>query len=311
MKQSTIHCLERFKIAVATVAYMLTSIEALDEHELFLMDNHEKIHSCRQHWELFGFLNFYWNYLAYDLLHQLLEVLTRKESLFSVELQKMQEYQSEIEEFRGSTTLELFCKAQPHIVADPPPDFRKMVTEHNWPATVTLEHVELFRRKLQQTYNLKKCALMVKSVKKGSFTVTWFVHVSGVDMLKKTMTLHLIDEFEVTRLEIDGACIHRQVSLFTLSFQSFIFLFCRRPSTLHSSPEMKPVALLLICHSQFICSFVKPNILWRNLFTGKIAWSKRAFYCCCVVYHTHTFGSCVLQASHATKSCIVYVGLKQ
>ena len=211
MKESTIECLMKFNIAVLTVAYMLTSIKALNEHELFLKDKHEKIHSCRHHWELFGFLNFYWNYLAFDLLYQLLEVLTHKEDSFSFLLEKMEAYKRDMEQFRRSTTLELFCQAEPHRDADAPPDFRKMVSSHNWPNTVTLEDVERFRKRIQQTYDLKRCALMVKSVRTGSLIVTWFVHVSVVEGLMKNIDLELVEEFQVSKLEIDGICIHPQL----------------------------------------------------------------------------------------------------
>ena len=236
MKESTIACLEKFKIAVFTVAYMLTSIKALDEHELFLRDNHEKIHSCRQHWELFGWLNFYWNYLAYDLLYQLLEVLSRREMSFSVVLDEMEEYKKDLEAFRRSTTLELFCQAEPHREADAPPDFRKMVVTHNWPNTVTLEDVESFRRRLQQTYDLKRCAVMVKSVRTGSFTVTWFIHVSVVEILKK-IDLGIIKEFQVTTLEVGGIRIYpqtqyaqRQVSSSSRKCVLFSYHNCRKVS---------------------------------------------------------------------------------
>ena len=211
MKDSTIECLEKFKITVLKVAFWLTSIKALDEHEIFLKDNHEKIHSCRHHSELFSFLNFYWSYLAFDLLHQLLEVLTNKENSFSSLLEEMELYKRDIEQFRRSTTLELFCQAEPHREVDAPPGFRKMVSDHNWPNTVTLEDVERFRNRIQQIYDLKKCALMVKSVRTGSFIVTWFVHVSVVEILRRNIDLKLIEEFQVSRLEIDGICIHPQL----------------------------------------------------------------------------------------------------
>ena len=215
MKESTIQYLEKFKICVMAVACLLTSIEAIEEHEVFLRDNHKSMYECKQHWELFGWLNFYWSYLAYDLLYQLLEVLTLKEDSFSVVLEEMEEYKKDLEKFRKSTTLEVFCLAEPHRETDPPPDFRKMVVEHNWPNTVTLEDVELFRRSFQETYNLKKCALMVKSVKRGSFIVTWFVHVSAVAILRKGRAVKLMEQFQITRLEIDGNSVCPQTPVQT------------------------------------------------------------------------------------------------
>ena len=101
---------------------------------------------------------------------------------------------------------------------DPPPEFRKMVVEHSWPNSVTLEDVEKFRESFKEVYNLNKCAMMVKSIRRGSFTVTWFIAVTVVETLTKKRALDIIREFNVNRLEIDGRCIYqtpviRQVSL--------------------------------------------------------------------------------------------------
>ena len=220
MKESTIQYLERFEVSVLALILLLTSIEAIDDHEAFLKDNFQSMYEFKNHWEVFGYLNFYWNYLACDLFYQLLEVLVLKDDRFSDLLKEMEKYIIDLEHFRKSTTLELFCQAERHRVTDPPPDFRKMVTKHDWPDTVTLEDVEIFRRSLQQTYNLKKCAVMVKSVKTGSFTVTWLVHVSVVEMLRKKRALAVFKEFSVTRLEIHTStqiCVYQTTPPRTVS----------------------------------------------------------------------------------------------
>ena len=126
----------------------------------------------------------------------------------------------DLERFRRSTTLEVFCQAEPHRETDPPPDFRKMVSKHDWPETVTLEDVETFWRSLQKIYKMKKCAVMVKSVKTGSFTVNWLVHVSVVEMLRKKRALTVFKEFSVTRLEIHTStqiCVYQTTPPRTVS----------------------------------------------------------------------------------------------
>ena len=143
---STIMRLEKCCITVMTVVFMLTSIRALDEHKVFLSKEHRRLCECRDCRELFGELNLYWNYLAYDLLDQLIEELTLKCSAFKAIAEEMAKYKKDMQDFRQRTTLKLFCQAQTEFRAkDPPPGFKKMVITHSWPQTITLEDVERFR----------------------------------------------------------------------------------------------------------------------------------------------------------------------
>ena len=222
IKIATINCLEKCEIAVTMVAFLLTSIRSVDEHTVFLREYNKDFNACNNHWELFGLLNLYWSYLAYDLLDQLIESLALENSLFESVGRDMAVYKNDLQQFRKHTTLELFCQAEPsRLDDDPPPGFRKVVVQHNWPNSVMLEDVEKFRKSYQNAYDLKKCAMIVKSIKKGSFTVTWFIPVTVIDTLTKTRALDIIKEFNVTRLEIDGRCIYQapvpqQVSFFII-----------------------------------------------------------------------------------------------
>ena len=207
-------------MAVKMVVFLLTSICAIDEHEHFLKKNHKDLHDCKNHWELFGMLNFYWNYLSYDLLDQLLEELTLKESSFEVIAEEMEKYKTDLRMFRQCTTLKLFCQADTSTECDPPPEFRKIVVKHDWPDTVTLEDVEKFRHRYAQTYNLRRCAMMLHQIGSGCFTVTWFVPVTVIDILRKKRAVKVYKEFKVSRLEIyvqATVCVYqtvqRQVSL--------------------------------------------------------------------------------------------------
>ena len=82
IKELTINCLKACKIAVVTVVFMLTNIRALDQHKVFLEEKHRALRKSKDLWELFGMLNFYWDYLSYDLLDQLIEELTEKNNAF-------------------------------------------------------------------------------------------------------------------------------------------------------------------------------------------------------------------------------------
>ena len=112
LKLSVIQCLERCRIAVMTVVYMymLMEIRAVEQHKVFLEEKHKSLRQCEDHWELFGLLNLYWNYLSPDLLDQLLDELCMKESSFKLIRDKMKMYKTDLQKFRQRTTLKLFCQ---------------------------------------------------------------------------------------------------------------------------------------------------------------------------------------------------------
>ena len=230
IKTTTINCLIIIcQIAVATTVYWLTSIKALDEHGVFLKENLEALEQCRNNCVLFGRLNFYWNYLAYDLLFQLIEVLATQYDRFRTISEDMAAYKRDIERFKSTTSLRLFCESE--IVpfssqTDPPPGFRDMVVRFNWSENVTLEEVERFRRRYCQLYKLERCAMMVNSIRPGSFIVTWFVPISIIKALsrKGDKTLSLFVEFGVARLEIAGDCLYQAPAEHKVSLLNGIML---------------------------------------------------------------------------------------
>ena len=218
IKMSTIECLEKCKMAVKTVVFLLMSIKAVDEHKMFLKKEHKTLHKCEDHWELFGNLNLYWNYLAFDLLEQLIEVLTLKHAEFDPIASEMASYKGELEDFRRSTALELFCLAEASkLEANIPESFKEMVVQFEWPGEVNLEMVEEFRQRYAQAFNLDKCAMLIYSIRAGSFTVTWLLPDSVLDRLTKTTApVQLFRHFRVIRLDIDGKCFYKMPVGYTL-----------------------------------------------------------------------------------------------
>ena len=213
IKDITIQALEKCCVAVMTVVYILTNIRSQADR-VFLKENHKALRQCEDHLELFGSLNFYWNYLAPDLLDHLITELAKKHDSFQTVAGEMAVYQNDLEEFRKHTTLMLFVEADPCTLdEDPPPGFRKMVVKFDWPETATLEDVEKFRRRYASSYDLQTCAIMLNSIRAGSFTVTWFIPVSVVEMLRKKRALTVFKEFSVIRLEIDGSCVYEVSTL--------------------------------------------------------------------------------------------------
>ena len=219
MKKSTLRCLEMLQISVMCVVCTLTSLYAdhMNEHKVF---RDGSLSQSQNHVELFGSLNFYWNYLAYHLLEHLIKELSRsrtEQALMDVK-QEMKDYKKDLKLFRIRTPLILFCLAQENVGDDPPPTFRRIAVMFNWSNTVSLEMVEVFRKRYMSHYNLRDCAMMLNRITTGSFTVTWFVPLSVIEILKKKRALQVLECFTVSRLEIDGTClyqtpVYRNVSL--------------------------------------------------------------------------------------------------
>ena len=127
-------------------------------------------------------------------------LLSKKAPLMPLYSEEMTDYKEYVNKFRKNTTLELFCLAQPNSKEDPPPGFRTMVVKHTWPNTVTLEDVEKFQQHYAQAYNFQRCAMIFNSIGTGSFTVTWFVPVSVIGILRKSRAVKVYKEFKVSRL---------------------------------------------------------------------------------------------------------------
>ena len=147
----------------------------------------------------------------------------------------------------------MFCEVQLEPLTgknDPPPGFKTMVVQFNWAKDVTLEEVERFRRRYATSYNLNECAMMVNSVRPGSFTVTWFVAVSTIRGMAERKDVELFAEFNVITLVIDGTCAYvspaqlpllsftpplslivscfqKQKMVACMNIAGFLYLYCR------------------------------------------------------------------------------------
>ena len=98
---------------------------------------------------------------------------------------EMKKYKEELQQFRKTTPLTLFCQTQKKKHIALAPDFKEVVAEFDWPEDVTLEVVEQFRQEYACHYGLQKCAMMLTKVLPGSFIITWFIPESIVGELKK------------------------------------------------------------------------------------------------------------------------------
>ena len=125
------------------------------------------------------------------------------------------EYDKDMKKFRETTTLVLFCQVDPDLLdldeADtPPPGFSTMVTEHQWPETVTLSDVEEFRKKFLHQFELPECAMMVNRIRRKCFEITWFAVLPPIviQSLRESPPVALFKNFQVVSVEIDGELIY-------------------------------------------------------------------------------------------------------
>ena len=104
IKNSTKQCLEKHRISVERVADTLTSLPGNDEHHrMFLESDIRVLYTAADNSELFGTMNFHWNYLDPSLLHHLVRALNLEEVKGEMEV-----YISELQQFRMKTPVTLF-----------------------------------------------------------------------------------------------------------------------------------------------------------------------------------------------------------
>ena len=208
LKKSSRECLERLRVPVKRVADALTSLPAddVDEHKQFLESHLSALYHADDHSELFGTMNFHWNYQNY----QLLDHVIREFDLEGVK-GEMKTYKEDLHQFRKKTPLKLFCESHKRRHIKPPPDFHDMVAEFDWPDDVTLDVVEEFRQEYACHYSLQQCAMMLVMVRPGSFIITWFVPASIVEKLKEKVPIAILNKYFVTKLEIAGTCVYPKV----------------------------------------------------------------------------------------------------
>ena len=209
LKKSTREDLESHNIDVKEVVECLTNLPADDmpEHKVFLKEHIDDLFQAESLKKLFALINLhYWNYLAYHLLEHLI-----KEFSVKVVKREMEKYKRDLHQFLWVTPLDMFCQAQKKRKVTPPPGFKELVVEFPWPRSVTLGVVEDFRQQYVCHYNLRECAIMLRTILHGSFIVVWYIPESIVDHLKKKVAEDILSEYAVSRLEIAGACVYKKV----------------------------------------------------------------------------------------------------
>ena len=206
LKNTIRKSLEDRGVQVKRAADVLTSLSAdEDDNTRMFAESHVGVlFKAADIPELFGTMNFHWNYLSPPPLDH----LVKRFDLDEVKSQ-MEAYKFHLQQFRMKTPLTMFCRTQKRKRLKPPGEFREMVAEFEWPENVTLEVVEQFRQEYASHYNLRECAMMIAQVRPGSFIITWFIPESVVEKLKKEVPRATLKKYSVTKLEVAGACVYR------------------------------------------------------------------------------------------------------
>ena len=206
LKNTIKQCLVKHRASVEKVADALTSLSVdEDEHHKMFLENHVSVlFKAADLSELFGTMNFHWNYLSPPPLDHLVYKFNLEEVKG-----EMKAYNTELHQFRLNTPLTLFCQTQKKRRVRLPGDFHEMVAEFDWTEDVTLEEVERFRQEYASHYNLRECAMMIAQVCPGSFVVTWFIPASIIEKLKAKVPRAILKRYSVAKLEIAGACVYR------------------------------------------------------------------------------------------------------
>ena len=208
LKKSTRDDFKTRSIDVEKVVECLTDLPADDmpEHKVFLKEHMDYLLQAESLFKLFLRLNLYWHYLAYHLLQHLIKELSVDEVKG-----KMEKYRIDLQQFMWDTPLEVFCQTQKERAMDLPEGFEKVVANFEWPQNVTLAVVEEFRQRYAFCYNLRECAMMLITIRRGSFNVVWCIPKSIVQQLIKEVAKNVLSKYSVTKLEVAGVCIYEQV----------------------------------------------------------------------------------------------------
>ena len=205
LKKATRECLEKHKIPVKDVAEVLVSLSPDDDecHRMFLKSHIKEFATAVDNFELFLTMDFHWNYLDPSLLNHLVTELELVEVKPDVKM-----YQSELQQFRMKTPLNLFHQTQRRKKIKLSPEFKEIAAEFDWPKDVTLEVLEQFRQEYASHYKVHEFAMMMANVRPGSFIITWFIPESVAEKFKGRVPVQILGKYSVTTLTVAGVCVY-------------------------------------------------------------------------------------------------------
>ena len=289
LKASTRVCLEKRKIAIKRIASTLTALPAddMEEHKQFLESRLTALYQAPDHSQLFGALDFGWNYLTYQLLEYLIKE-------FGLQVgSEMEAYKKDLRQFREKTPLTLFCQAQKRRRVKPSEEFQEVVAEFDWPSEVTLEVVEQFRQEYAYHYNLRECAMMLAVVRPGSFIATWFIPESIVKKMKEDVPNRIMKKYFVVNLDVAGVRVYpeKKVSIVFAVISKMRVFFLKHEGA----------------YSREVC--VQWRCLWWKCWISKQSWVCMMAYYVCIYIKKSTFRASQHQSRESEKATLMEEGI--
>ena len=218
LKKSCIIGLEKNRVTLGYVIDTLKSLPAdgTKVHPMFSESHLSVFYEVFDYSELFGTLGFNMNYLSF----QILEYFANEFGLEQV-MKEVDNYKSDLRQFRERTPVQLFCLAEPKTDIEPPPNFRKLISVFNSSENMMLEDVERFRKEYSNHYSLYGFAMTCAKADTGSVVVTWFIPESVCELLVETehVPRDILWKYSVMKLDVDGGCVYRFHTTQTVRFR--------------------------------------------------------------------------------------------
>ena len=205
------------------ILYLHVSTPVKKEQMKFFADRSTEIIQASSFKELFYCLSFCWDYLNYNLLESIIEQLENPELK-----EGMMRFSNEVNEFRKTSQLKVFCKIEPFIQVKAPAEFKIIATEHSITSQSTLQTLENIRIAVTNHFDLPMFALTLAKVVPGSVIVTWIMPRSVVDLLLCGLTAELMDELHIVNMKIVED-VRTVKCLQCMPFYSIVMSYCVCP----------------------------------------------------------------------------------
>ena len=105
-------------VNVKDLVVHITDLQADDmpDHKVFLEKKFKVLFKATDHYEVFGCLNFHWNYLAPELLEHIIDGFSGEQVR-----SQMKVYKIDLHQFMSITPAKVFCQTQTKREVRPPP----------------------------------------------------------------------------------------------------------------------------------------------------------------------------------------------
>ena len=199
--------LDEFRIEITLLP---TSFK--EEHvKQYIKDNLPQLYHADSIPEIFGLLNFYWNYLHYGLLQRIIDIYGADDTK-----ELMKSYIQNVKSFQQETTLAMFWEADPGHMSDMAESSKeklaKVVTNHEGLTSgSSLECIQAFRQKFAREISLPECAVVMKDILLGSVMIVWLMPAKGAITLKNQVEEGRVEFFKqhhILELRMDDVIIY-------------------------------------------------------------------------------------------------------